>query len=529
MNNCFLSTVLIIPIRFLIYSILIIFCLHICVKKVESADLFSAQSIAIEGKILSIILDDLDENGHSEILVLNKTGNYPNEKRWLSLYYAGEDNRYAVPAAQRWEIDSAAAMVEVGDIALSPGKEIFYLTNIGISYYQQRNDGKFISKSQNLLELPTITASKVKSYLPRSNLFDDWKGNSQAMLLLPQFNSLTFYDRNDDGQWRVSDKVKVMPRTFLFSDQEDDGGVFRDYSIHAEFRLPRMLIRDFNGDQLQDLILTEQESLAVYLQMSDGKFSPEPSLSKIFPVRPTGKESDVNLFFLMTPVDLNGDNYLDVILTLTKGTGKFLEQEIIIFVFLNNKSLESPFSNKPDQTISVRGVTPGVHILDVNSDGLTDLHLTKIKLGFWKIIQNLISKRVSLDTTIYLLKKDNRYPDEPDYLLKSDYKINLTHRIRFRGAWPTLRSDINNDGYNDLIVARDGKIEIFLNTHTNELYTTPLVQTGVNTSAFMKISDLNNDGFTDLLFYEKKRNGTLSILLNKGNWKKDSSANISNR
>ena len=529
MYNCFLSPALNISTRLLIYHFFIFFCLQICVKNVESADLFSEQSIAIEGKILTIIMDDLDENGHSEILVLSKTGNYPNEKRWLSLYYAGENKLYAVPATQRWEIDSEATMVEVGDITLSPGKEIFYLTNSGISYYRQKKDGKFLLKSQNLLELPTITLSMVKSYLPRSNLLDDWKGDNQEMLLLPQFNSLVFYDRSDDGQWRISDKVKVVPRTFLFSDQEDDGGVFRDYSIHAEFRLPRIFIRDFNGDQLQDLILTEQESLAVYLQKRDGTFSPEPSLLKIFPVRPTGKESEVNLFFLMTPVDLNGDSYVDVILTLTKGTGKFLEQEILIFVFLNNKSKESQFSDRPDQTISVRGVTPGVHIIDVNSDGLTDLHLTKIKLGFWKIIQNLISKRVSLDTTIYLLKKDNRYPADPDYLLKSDYKIDLTHRIRFRGTWPTLRGDINNDGYNDLLVARDGKIEIYLNTQSDELFKTPLAQTGVFTSAFMKISDVNNDGYNDLLFYEKKRNGTLSILLNKGNWKNFSSANISNR
>ena len=529
MNNCLLNKALIKSTRFLVFYVLFFFCLHICVQNVESTELFAEQSISIEGKILSIILDDLDGNNHSDILVLSKTGNFPNEKRWISLYYAGENKLYAVPATQHWEIDSAATMVEVGDITLSPGKEIFYLTETGIKYYRQKKDGKFLIQSQNLLKLPTITASRVKSYLPRSNLLDDWKGNNQAILLLPQFNSLVFYDRSEDGQWRISDKVKVVPRTFLFSDQEDDGGVFRDYSIHAEFRLPRIFIRDFNGDQLQDLILTEQESLAVYLQMGDGTFSPEPSLLKIFPVRPTGKGSEVNLFFLMTPVDLNGDNYVDVILSLTKGTGKFLEQEIIIFVFLNNKSIESPFPNKPNQKISVRGVTPGVHILDINSDGLTDLHLTKIKLGFWKIVQNLISKRVSLDTTIYLLKKDNRYPADPDYLLKSDYKINLTHRIRFRGTWPTLKSDINNDGFNDLIVARDGKIEVYLNTQSEELFKTPLAQTGVFTSAFMKISDVNNDGYKDLLFYEKKRNGTLSILLNKGNWEKASSANISNR
>ena len=51
---------------------------------------------------------------------------------------------------------------------------------------------------------------------------------------------------------------------------------------------------DFNGDYLQDLILSEQESLTVYLQKADGKFFGEPSITYVFPVRPSGKESDVN-------------------------------------------------------------------------------------------------------------------------------------------------------------------------------------------------------------------------------------------
>ena len=147
------------------------------------------------------------------------------------------------------------------------------------------------------------------------------------------------------------------------------------------------------------------------------------------------------------------------------------------------------------------------------------MYFTKIKLGFWKIVQNLISKRVTLDTSIYLLQNDSRYPDDPDFLLKTDYKINLTHKIRFQGTWPTIKSDFNKDGLIDLLVARDDKIEIFLNTLSENLFSKPFVQSGVVTSPFMQITDLNNDGFNDLIFYEKKRNGKISVLLNKGIWK----------
>ncbi len=81
------------------------------------------------------------------------------------------------------------------------------------------------------------------------------------------------------------------------------------------------------------------------------------------------------------------------------------------------------------------------------------------------------------------------------------------------------KGDFNRDGLLDLLIARDGKIEIFLNTLNEDLFSNPFVQSGVDTSPFIHISDLNNDGLNDLLFYEKKRDGKISILLNKGDWK----------
>ena len=77
----------------------------------------------------------------------------------------------------------------------------------------------------------------------------------------------------------------------------------------------------------------------------------------------------------------------------------------------------------------------------------------------------------------------------------------------------------NRDGIIDLLIARDGKIEIFLNTLKKDLFSHPFTQSEVFTSPFMHIFDLNNDGFNDLLFYEKERDGQISVLLNNGDWK----------
>ena len=497
---------------------LVLICLFSFEGYGEGAGLFSAQSLIVEGRMLSVTPADLDGRGSAEIVVLHKTGVYPKEKRWVSIFSADTSAQYFTTARQRWEVDHAATMVDVGDVAPSPGKEIFYLTGHGISYYFQEEDGNFSTTPCSLLSFPTITVFPAAGSLPRVRLFGDWMRNGRNMLLLPQFDSLLFFDRGGSEDWRKTGSVTVTPRTFLFSDQVDDGA-FRDFSLHTEFRLPRMFVEDFNGDSLPDLLLTEQESVTVYLHQSDGHFSPKPSATVVFPVRPSGKDSETSPSFLSTPVDVNGDKFVDVILTLTKSTGKFLERKIIVFIFLNQQNPGDPFLPQPDQTITVDGVTPGVNIEDVNGDGRADLLLSYIRVGFWNIVKNLISKRVDLNTAIYLLRNDNQYPTQPDFHRKTSYQIDLTHGVRFHGTWPTLRGDFSGHGHRDLLIARDGKITIYPKNMDGDLFSKPLTQSGVFTSPFMHIVDLNSDGRDDLLFYEKKRDGKVCILLNTGEWK----------
>jgi hypothetical protein len=484
----------------------------------EGADLFSLQSLVVEGSKLSVIPTDLDGRGLLEIVVISKTGVYPNEKRWISIFSADATARYSRTARQRWEIDPAAAILDVGDVAPSPGKEIFYLTGRGISYYAQEEDGNFSTTPQNLLAWPTITVFPAADSLPRGRLLADWKRNGRSMLLLPQFDCLVFFERDDSDGWHKTDRVSIVPRTFLFSDQVNDGA-FRDFSLHTEFRLPRIFVEDFNGDGYPDLLLTEQESAAVHLQQHDGHFAAQPSATIVFPVRPSGKDADTSLSFLLTPVDVNGDQFADMVLTLTKGTGKFLERKIIIFLFLNRQNPANPFAPQPDQTITVDGITPGVSIEDVNGDGRADLLFSSIRVGFWNIVKNLISKRVNLDTSIFLLRSDNRYPTRSDFNQNTSYQLDLTHGIQFHGTLPTLGGDFTGDGHKDLLVARDEKIAVYPKNPNGDLFSNPLTQSEVFTSPFMHIVDLNGDGLDDLIFYEKKRAGRISVLLNTGQWK----------
>jgi hypothetical protein len=124
----------------LIYFFIVLICLFSFQGYGEGATLFSSQSFMVEGRMLSLIPTDLDGKGFAEIVVAHKTGIYPNEKRWISVFSADTLAHYATTPCQRWEVDPAATLFDVGDIAPSPGKEIFYLTGRGIRYYHQVAD-----------------------------------------------------------------------------------------------------------------------------------------------------------------------------------------------------------------------------------------------------------------------------------------------------------------------------------------------------------------------------------------------------
>ena len=105
----------------LLFFFFVLTCLFSLEGYSQGADLFSAQSLIVEGKKLSVIPTDLDGRGLFEIVVVSKTGVYPKEKRWISVFKADTSAQYSTTAGQRWEVDHAAAIFDVGDVAPSPG------------------------------------------------------------------------------------------------------------------------------------------------------------------------------------------------------------------------------------------------------------------------------------------------------------------------------------------------------------------------------------------------------------------------
>lgn len=501
--------------------ILLLITFSLSWRQAEGVNIFSSQPLTVEGKVLSIIPADLNGNGFVDLIVVHKTGIYPTEHRWISVFWFHPLTRYSTAAMQRWEIDPAATVLDVGEVAPTPGQEILYLTRQGINIYVQEKEGYFSPVPQTLLSSPTFTVFPEPGALPRGNLLGHWKGNGLPLLLLPQFDALHFFRQDSQQQWQLAEEVQVTPRTFLLSAGEEDG-FFRDYSLQVAYRLPRIVIEDFNGDGRPDLLLPRQEYLAVYLQQPNGRFASTPSLTLFFAVRSAEERTRQHLLILK-PVDVNRDGFVDVV--ITKVTGKLLEQKVTIMLFLHTQNPAKPFSSQPTQTLSLDGFTPGVTIEDVNGDGKGDLFFSSVQVGLWDIIKNLLSNQVTIVTAIHLFRT-NHYSIKPDFEEKTDYAIDLSDGIRLQGVWPTLAGDFTGDGHKDLLIARDRKVMIYPKRQNGMLFAKPFTQTELPTSPYLQVVDVNGDGKDDLIFYQKEspvEKGQIFVLLNKGLREEESS------
>lgn len=479
--------------------------------------LFSIQSFTLKDRTLAVIAADLNNEGPDEIIVIKKTGEYPDEQRWISIFSADAHLNYTITPDQEWQIDRTAAMFEVGDVAPSPGKEIFFLTPGSIRYYAQKENGSYSVESRLLFNSPNAAVSPASGSLPRIKLLSDWQKNGEKTMLVPQFGALSFFSRTYPGKWTIAGPISTVPQTFLYSDQEDDG-IIRSYSLRLDYRLPKIFTQDFNGDGRTDLLLTQQESVYVYPQTSDGRFSEQPSLTLTMPGRPGGKDADWNLSMLAIPADLNGDGFSDMVVRIGRAADGFLERRTDVLIFLNKGDPARPYKDTPNQTITIFGITPGIYLKDVNKDGRKDLIFSNIVLGFWNTVKNLISKQVDVYTSVYVFRKDNRFPVKPDFHTEEEYRLDLTRGIQFNGIWPSVESDFDADGYPDLLIARDGEIKVYQTQQKKTLLSTERRQAGVVTCPFRLITDLNRDGLADIIFYEKKKDAKLSILLNNGRW-----------
>ena len=491
---------------------LIIMLLIGMLADISWAQPFATYDLRVNGAIVTVVAADLRGHRRQDLIVISRTGTFPKEARSVSVFWQQEGGRFNPHPDLVWEMDPEATVIDVGRLGSeSDRKSIIYLTGSEVRAYQLT--GGEPPTPTTLLKIPTLTVFPEPVDLPPLPLIHNWKGTGQPWLGIPQFGQLMLYPIARAGPQEPGEPVKLYQPTMLFGGERENR-LIRDYTLQLIYRLPQLVVRDFNGDGRADLIAAWQDHVAVYLQDATGHFPQEPSQTFHFNLR-TEQERTLRLVQISPLIeDLDGDGRAD--LMLTKMTGRITDRRLVTTVYLNRAG---NLPAQPDVRVEHDGFATTLLTKDLNGDGKHDLLFPVVKIGVRNLIRNLLTDRAEVSLLVHLYRDQGIYSNTPDWTRSFSYQIDLSDGVVLQGGWPNVDGDFNGDGNADLLIAGNDEVVVYLASPGTLFARDPATRMAVKTSSHVIVRDLTDSRHADIvLWYDgsSEWKGAVKVLINTG-------------
>lgn len=294
-----------------------------------------------------------------------------------------------------------------------------------------------------------------------SYCFDKITGYSIPFQIYPN-SSLHHADLNNDGN---IDLIACSWATawWYFYKNNGNGTFVKQDSLTAS--TGTMVIADIDNDGKKDLI-----GVGWYaLNIGNFKFTTPAFLA----VSSSSVFADAS--------DMNGDGYVDIVAA----------SQNTVSIFVNNQAggFNAPLTNTISSTIYLNDLK----IMDYNKDGLKDILLLHAQIGVLK---------------------------STGILTFSPYSVVSTF-----SACPSFVSDLNNDGYEDLVCSKSiGSKDLvyFLNngsTFQRIAFSIKMNSTSFSNYTDFTLADFNNDGYQDVAAYSYNSNSIneMATVINNAN------------
>ncbi len=479
-----------------------------------SEDLFTISTLSVADRVLDLHAEDLNGDGLKDILIVHRKGLEPDETRWISVFWQNREKGFSTAADQSWEADTAAVILDTGNVADDGKMEICYLTPGQIRYYPI-NGGKYITESRNLFDTKGLTVFPSKRTLPLINFIKDWNGDGSDEIGIFRFEGLSIYAVDSSGVFGSENKISIELDTGMRGGYSGDEGK-ETSELLASFTFPETVLMDFDNDGLKDLFVTTKDRVIVYRQEPGGRFSAKPTHDVMFDVLTQKEKIDRDTHRETVIEDLNGDGYADAI--VTKQTAKGLSNFRGVINIYYGKG--GGFSKEPDQMIISEGTASVTTIIrDVNGDGRLDMILPSIRISLTSIIRWLITRSIPINFNIFLLNDDNKYSERPDFSKEVKFKIDFSGESDDQAL--SLNGDFNGDKRKDFVFGtKEDELSIYLGVSGDKdrLFSNkPVAKVEVAAFGELESIDLDADGYSDMIIsyrQNKERKGTVKVLMN---------------
>lgn len=467
--------------------------LVLLVPSALAAQQFDRHRIPVRTELSHVYTFDLTGDGAQELLVVevDRSLRDPTPQLRVFLYKGG-----AFEAAPRAAMDLPAKLAMLGVGRFPDGPALVLLMPHRLALWPWR-DGRFHADGASESEQESIFLKSGGE--PQSGLqwVVDLNGDGFDEIVVPRLDGLQVL--------RVGPRGIITPHVRLATRTHNRLWFYLRENFMA-YQLPVVRFLQLDGRGWKDVVAYAKGLVQIfYLDDSPaaGARAPDEEI-ELQPPKPFDPKLPWDPpLKLIKAQDLNGDGLLDMVFSKVAPTDSAMRTNTRVLVYYGRpkeggRGFTLPAA--PDQVFASEGFSYPI-LVDINSDGGTDLAMVNVEIGFWTMLRALIARTVNAETAFYLMSPQGRYPREPNDVVGYSVRFSLG---RFSHQPLTSFGDFNGDERPDLLLSVDknglgihwGQAGAFWDDDPDFLIEDflPLRVNG------MRVTDIDGDGRDDLIF-----------------------------
>ncbi len=437
---------------------------------------------------------DLDGDGLKDLILIDDTN--------LSIFFQDGAQGFTHEPQQIIHLENRPCFIWAAKLG-RPAESLLVMTSDGVTELNFTNRTS-PPLSRQIIRQPTIVpvTAVETNVMPLSLAVQT--GGDWPLLLVSAADGLEVWQHRDE--WVQAQVIGHAVDASLRPSVADAG-----YTTSQGFDLS---ISDVNGDGLDDIMVSRSDAdqtntYSLYLQLSNGVFAPEPSLTY---------SDRAQLHSWLGWMDINRDGKVDLIKSVWLNEPSFMpgvpSGKVVVRTYLADA--RGRISTEAQQVFRKNDWTPALPVVDVDGDGYPDL-----VLGFGHLdSKDDLRKQVTakeLDYTLrfFFQRPGSGFAKEADFQRDVVIHMDELHLLMSFGQskyferFVKLAGDFNGDGKMDLLV-RDKRDEIsvyyFISREKGFSEKPDLRFTCPEQIDSWEVRDLNNDGMSDLIVKLGKQN-----------------------
>jgi hypothetical protein len=463
-----------------------------------------------QGRTLAAEIADLNGDGRGDLLQFVSIDRPPREKRLLRAFL--QDSEGALPAVPSFEhpLPPGAAAYDVADLDSRPGVELVFLHRRGVTIAHP--SGVDIPWDEFPIEPATVGAGADERGLERLAMVFE-SDSEPTWIAVPGFSGPVVL--GSKGQ--VIGQLESPGRANYFIPQLH-GMAFLESDVQLYFDAPHLSIGDVNGDGRRDLVSATRHALRIFLQAPNGKLPSTASETILLDLISEREHMRGTGGVVGEAADIDGDGRLDLLLSQVSGT--LTNSTAETHIYMNREGTWDLSS--PDRSYATKGAIGSNSLMDLDGDGLPELVRASIKVSVLELVEVLITRELDVEVSLFA-----NSPNESSGAFAADASSKLKIEIplsfesfRPTGFLPNLKTDLDGDGYRDLLRSGAGdEISVYSGEQAGERKTSFKKRVGrqkVDTRGQLALGDWNGDNLPDLLIFDPKNPEVpLRLLINR--------------